>query len=116
MRISLAPVVVAITAQNKRSAHARRILTIPSINCRTVGPGADGAKRSRSAPIPRTSLTPDLLSGTCAPAGRLPRCFLTRDTADTLSTHCRPPQAQAPALQTRRGGRDSAAAEQPKLG
>src|SRR6266481_1774275 len=31
MRITLAQVVVAITTQNKRRAHARRILTIPSI-------------------------------------------------------------------------------------
>ncbi len=31
MRITLAQVVVAITTQNKRSAYARRILTIPSI-------------------------------------------------------------------------------------
>src|SRR5580700_2998691 len=73
MRITLAQIVVAMTPQNHRRAHARRILTIPSNQI--VEPLGE-AQMARNEAVPHAShasLTPHLLSGTCTPTGRLPR-------------------------------------------
>src|SRR5882757_8631287 len=74
MRIILAQVVVAITTQNKRNTHARRILTIPSNQIvEPLGMAQMVENEAVLHPSPHTSLTLDLLSGTCTPPGRLPR-------------------------------------------